>query len=252
MTDAGADIAALRPQIMRLLDPAPFSRYGQVEYADAPAYAAQAGEAVDALRSLTAAGKAAGTVTMSREAIERLRRIYEEIDDSSGAVGEVAGELEEAHREACAAADPVETAEWLAAHMLGDWSYVPEIDLGDYWDLLGGEGRARSTGLVAGASRRGGWTARLLREDIARLEGDVDADAAWQAAGGRATDRQWLALADLACEERPATRWRCTGGHDLRRGTAHRPAPQTEPDADPRPARPVTGQRARCIMCRPT
>lgn len=175
--DAGADIAVLRPQIMRLLDPAPFSRYGQVEYADAPAYAAQAREAVDALRSLTAAGKASRTVTMSREAIERLRRIYEEIDDSAGAVGEVADELEETHREACTAAgaDPVETAEWLAAHMLGEWSYVPEIELGGYWDLLGDQGRARFSELVAEASRHPSWATRSLGEDIARLKGDVDA-----------------------------------------------------------------------------
>jgi uncharacterized Zn finger protein len=173
------NIAALRDQVMKLLDITPFGRYGYVEYADVSGYAAQAGEAVSALRSLTAAGKAPEAITLAREAMERLRKPYEQIDDSDGAVGEVAADLEEAHREACAAADadPVGTAEWLAAHMLGAWSHLPEIDLGDYWNLLGKAGRARFADLVAKAPRRGlsGWAAKHLEQEIARVNGDVDA-----------------------------------------------------------------------------
>ncbi|GLY82267.1 SWIM zinc finger family protein [Actinoallomurus iriomotensis] len=174
-TDAGADIAVLRPQIMTLLDPAPFSRYGHIEYADAFAYAEQVAGAVDALRSLPSADH---RVSLAREAIERLRQVFDQIDDSSGAVGEVAADLEEAHREACAssAADPVGTAEWLAAHLLDDRWYAPEIELADYWDLLGDAGRDRFAELVAQASRHGepGRTAAWLTRDIARLRGDVD------------------------------------------------------------------------------
>jgi len=173
------DTAALRPRIMKLLDSAPFGRYGYVEYADVSAYAAQAGEAVDALRSLTATGRAPAAVTMAREAIGRLCQVYEEIDDSSGAVGEVAADLEQVHREACSAsgADPIEAAEWLAAHMLGDWSHLPEIDLDGYWDMLGHAGRGRFGELVAEASQRdeSGWAVRYLKQEIARVEGDVDA-----------------------------------------------------------------------------
>ncbi|MGI5227795.1 SWIM zinc finger family protein [Actinoallomurus sp. CA-142502] len=173
-TDAGADITVLRPQIMTLLDPAPFSRYGHIEYADAFAYAEQVAGAVDALRSLPSADH---RVSLAREAIERLRQVYDQIDDSSGAVGEVAAELEEVHREACATSDvdPAKTAEWLAAHLLDDGSY-PEVYLGDYWGLLGDAGRSRLAELVAEASRHGGsgWAVAQVTKDIARLGGDVD------------------------------------------------------------------------------
>ena len=175
---AEVDVAGLRGQIMSLLDTAPHARYGHVEYADVPGYTAQAGEAVEALRSLTAAGKAAQAAALAREAIGRVHSVYEQIDDSSGTVGEVAADLEETHREACAAhdADPVETAEWLASHMLGDWSHVPEIDLGDYWDLLGHAGRARFADLVNARSRHSpsDWAVKYLKQELARVEGDVD------------------------------------------------------------------------------
>lgn len=69
----------------------------------------------------------------------------------------------------------MKTAEWLAAHLLDDESY-PEIDLGDYWDLLGDTGRSRFAELVAEASRHdgSGWAVAQLTKDIARLEGNVD------------------------------------------------------------------------------
>lgn len=176
--DADLDIAALRAQIRPLLKTEPYARYGYIEYASAAGYAAQAGEVASILRSLTSAGKASYAVTLSREAIEFLHAVYEQIDDSDGALGEVASALETVHREACTAAgiDPVETAEWLAGHMLGDWSHLPEIDLGDYWALLGDTGRAcfveRVTKAAQGPS---GWAVTYLRQEIARVGGDVDA-----------------------------------------------------------------------------
>jgi uncharacterized Zn finger protein len=173
------DLAGLRAQILKLLGTAPFARYDHVEYADVPAYAVQAREAVDALRSLVSAGRAADAVTLTREAIHRLHTVYEQIDDSSGAVGEVAADLEETHRAACVAAgpDPVKSAEWLAAHMLGDWSHVPEIGLGDYWDLLDDTGRAAFSDLVAERSRLhpSDGNVKYVRQELARVQGDVDA-----------------------------------------------------------------------------
>jgi uncharacterized Zn finger protein len=173
------DLAGLRAKILKLLGTAAFARYDYVEYADVPAYAAQAREAVDALRSLVSAGRAADAVTLAREAIHRLHTVYEQIDDSSGAIGEVAADLEEIHRAACAASDPdpVETAEWLAAHLLGDWSHVPEIGLGDYWDLLDDTGRAAFSELVAESSRLhpSDWNLKYVRQELARVQGDVDA-----------------------------------------------------------------------------
>jgi uncharacterized Zn finger protein len=176
--DADLDIAALRAQIRPLLDTAPFARYGYVEYAEAAGYAAHVGEVASVLRSLTASGRASYAVTLARESIELLYEVYEQIDDSGGAMGEAAAALEAAHREACAAADidPVETAEWLAGHMLGDWSHLPEIDLGDYWPLLNDTGRARFVERVTEAAQDpSDWAAKYVKQEIARVGGDVDA-----------------------------------------------------------------------------
>ncbi|GAB3988323.1 SWIM zinc finger family protein [Actinoallomurus acanthiterrae] len=176
--DADLDIASLRSQIRALLDITPFGRYGYVEYAGAPGYAAQVEEVAAVLRSLTTAGKASHAVTLARQAIALLCEVYEQVDDSDGVVGAASDTLEVAHQEACAASDidPVETAEWLADHMLGDWSNLPEIDLRGYWPMLGDAGRARFTERVAEASQGpSDWTAKYLKQEIARVEGNVDA-----------------------------------------------------------------------------
>ncbi|GAA4635905.1 SWIM zinc finger family protein [Actinoallomurus vinaceus] len=223
---AGADIdlAALRAQIMRLLDTAPFGRYGYVEYGDAGAYAAQVEEAAAALRSLTTAGNASYAMTLAREAIEHLGKVYGQIDDSDGALGKAADALAEAHREACAAADldPVQTAEWLATHMLGEWSHVPEFDLGDYWALLGDAGRARFAERVVEASRRdpSGWAPKYLKQQIARAQGDVDALVAALAADLDPVGRTHLAIAqelDRAGRSAEALEWAERGLRDTER-----------------------------------
>jgi hypothetical protein len=177
-SDADLDVATLRAQIRPLLKTEPYARYGYVEYASAAGYAAQVGEVASILRSLSSAGKASYAMTLSREAIEFLHEVYEQIDDSDGALAEVTSALETVHREACAAAgiDPVETAEWLAGHMLGDWSHLPEIDLGDYWTLLGDTGRARFVERVSEAAQGpSGWAVKYVRQEIARVGDDVDA-----------------------------------------------------------------------------
>lgn len=178
-TAGGVDLAEARARIAGLLDVRRHSRYGSVDYRDAAAFATQAGEAVTAIRSLTVAGHAAMAVTLAREAIEMLGDVYDQVDDSSGAVGEVADGIEEAHREACEAsgADPLEIASWLFGHLLGPWSFLPDIDVGNYQDVLGEVGQARLRELVAEAWRRNpsGWAERHLMEQLVRSEGDLDA-----------------------------------------------------------------------------
>jgi uncharacterized Zn finger protein len=175
----GADVGAVRERIADLFNTDGFGRYGYVEYRDAYTYASQAGEAVAAIRSLTAAGHASQAALLAREAIRLLADAYDQVDDSSGAVGGVAADLEEAHREACGASgvDPLETAEWLAGHMLGAWSYLPDVEFDDYRDLLGEAGRARFRNLVAEAWRRNpsGWAEKYLIQRMIKDEGDVDA-----------------------------------------------------------------------------
>jgi uncharacterized Zn finger protein len=179
----GGDVEGVRDRIADLLDTRRFGRYGYVEYREAFAYASQAGEAVAAIDALTAAGHAPQAVLLARGAITLLAKAYEHIDDSSGAAGGIAADLEEAHRRACRQAcdagslDQVETAQWLAGHLLGAWSYLPDIDPGDYWDLLGEAGQARFRELVETAWRRNpsGWAEKSLMEGVIRGEGDVDA-----------------------------------------------------------------------------
>ena len=175
----GVDLTEVRAKIARLLDVRRHAQYGYVEYHDASAFAAQAAEVVTTIRSMTAAGRSAMAVPLARDAITMLGDVYEQVDDSSGVIGEVAAGIEEAHREACevAGADPLETATWLAGHLLGPRSSVPDIEVEDYRDVLGEPGRARLRDLVVEAWRRNpsGWAEKYVMEQITRDEGDLDA-----------------------------------------------------------------------------
>ncbi|MFJ8542063.1 SWIM zinc finger domain-containing protein [Streptomyces sp. NPDC093586] len=176
---ARSDLGTVRDRILTLIDPRPFARYGYVEYADAPAYAQQVAEAADALRTLTADGRAAQAVGPAEEALRVLGETYEEIDDSDGVVGEAAAAVAEAHLEACRVArpDPERLAEWLARMVLDDSNDVTDLDPLDYADVLGQSGLARMRQTAAEALRRrpSDWTARYLMERLVKAEGDVDA-----------------------------------------------------------------------------
>ncbi|WP_327360132.1 SWIM zinc finger family protein [Streptomyces sp. NBC_01296] len=184
---AGEDTAFVRERILGLLDTRSFARYGYVEYADARAYGQQAAEAVTALRALTAGGRAADAVEVAREALRALGRIYGEIDDSDGLVGNVATRLAEAHLEACLSArpDPVETAEWLVHHLLDEENDITDIDLFDYREALGEPGMTRAREMVVAAWRINpkAWTEKYLMERLLKADGgSVDALVAVHAA----------------------------------------------------------------------
>ncbi|WP_308409648.1 DUF6880 family protein [Streptomyces sp. A3M-1-3] len=176
---ARSDIAVIRDRIASLLDTRPFARYGYIEYADARGYGEQAAEAVTALRTLTADGRAAEAAALAREAIRAIGQAYGEIDDSSGYVGSVAADLAEVHMGACREArpDPAETAEWLVGHLLDDLNDATDIDLLDYCEVLGEAGLARVRQLATEAWRRrpSGWAEKYLMERLAKAEGNVDA-----------------------------------------------------------------------------
>lgn len=184
---AGEDTGIVRERILSLLDTRPFARYGYVEYADARAYGQQAAEAVTALRALTASGRAADAVEVAREALSALGRTYGEVDDSDGLIGEVATGLAEAHLEACREArpDPVQTADWLVAHLLDGLNDATDIDLFDYHEVLGEPGLARARELVVAAWRAHpkGWAEKYLMERLLKAGGgSVDALVAVHAA----------------------------------------------------------------------
>ncbi|MFI8367158.1 SWIM zinc finger domain-containing protein [Streptomyces sp. NPDC085466] len=183
---AGGDVAGLRSRIRELLDIGPFARYGYVEYADARAYADQAGQAVSAIRSLTASGRAADAMALAREAIGLLAGVAESVDDSDGELGQIATDLADAHHDACGEArpDPEELAHWLATHALDDAADLTDIDPLDYADLLGERGMTalRERAVEAWKTNRTGWAEKYLMQRLAKSGRDVDTVVAVHAA----------------------------------------------------------------------
>jgi uncharacterized Zn finger protein len=175
---ARGDLAGIRSRVRELLDIGPFARYGYVEYADAHAYAGQAGQAVSAIRSLTASGRAADAIVLTREAIESLIRVVENVDDSDGSLESVGADLADAHYDACRAAapDPDELARWLVSHTLRDACELTDIDPLDYADLLGEPGMAalRRYAVEAWQANRTGWAEKYLMERLAKSGRDID------------------------------------------------------------------------------
>ncbi|WP_275463109.1 SWIM zinc finger family protein [Streptomyces noursei] len=177
---ARGDLSVVRARIRDLLDIGPFAQYGYVEYADARAYADQAGQAVSAIGALTGSGRAADAIVLAREAMELLAQAVECIDDSDGWLGQVGAGLVDAHLDACRVArpDPGELARWLVGHALGELGDgLTDIDPLDYEDVLGAEGTAllRKLAVEAWQGNRRGWAEKYLMERLARAGGDVDA-----------------------------------------------------------------------------
>ncbi|MBU3862902.1 hypothetical protein KN815_01900 [Streptomyces sp. 4503] len=221
---ARGDLAAVRARIRDLLDISPFTQYGYVEYADARAYADQAGQAVSAIGALTGSGRADDAITLAREAMKLLADAVESVDDSDGWLGQVGADLADAHLEACRAArpDPEELARWLVGHALGDVDDgLTDIDPLDYEDVLGEEGMAvlRKSAVEAWRGNRRGWAEKYLMERLAKAGGDVDAVIAVHAADLSPNGHTHLVIAhELDTARRPdeALRWAERGIQETR------------------------------------
>jgi uncharacterized Zn finger protein len=183
---ARGDLAEVRARMRELLDIGRFAQYGYVEYADAHAYGEQAAQAVSAVAALTAIGRAADAISLSREAMRLLSEVQEAVDDSDGHLSQVGADLAEVHVAACRAArpDPDETAQWLVGHVLSDLDDLTDIDPLDYEDVLGEQGMttARRLALEAWRGNRTGWAEKYLMERLAKAANDVDAVIAVHAA----------------------------------------------------------------------
>ncbi|MBX7549261.1 hypothetical protein K1Y78_14715 [Streptomyces sp. tea 10] len=211
---ARGDLVEVRARIRELLDTAPFARYGYVEYADAHAYGERALQTVPAIAALTAAGRAADAISVSREAMRLLSDAQDAIDDSDGHLGRVGAALAEAHLDACRTAHPGsdETARWLVGHLLGDLDDLTGVDPLDYQDVLGTQGMARLKELAASAWRRNrtGWAEKYLMERLTKAEGDVDGWVAVHAADLAPDGSTHLGVArelDTAGRPDEALRW---------------------------------------------
>ncbi|MGY1437032.1 SWIM zinc finger family protein [Streptomyces reniochalinae] len=220
---ARGDLAGVRARIRELLDISPFAQYGYVTYADARAYADQAGQTVSAITALTASGRATDAVALAREAMRLLADAVESVDDSDGWLGQLGAALADAHRDACLAArpDPVELAHWLVGHVLGDADDLTDIDPLDYEDVLGERGMAVLRELAVGAWRanRTGWAEKYLVERLARAGGDVDAVVAVHAADLAPNGRTHLVIAgelDTAGRSEEALSWAERALRDVR------------------------------------
>ncbi|WP_326606676.1 SWIM zinc finger family protein [Streptomyces sp. NBC_01800] len=211
---ARGDLAEVRSRMRELFDVGRFARYGYVDYADARAYGEQAAQAVSAIAALTATGRAADAISLSREAMRLLSEVQDAIDDSDGHLGRVGAALAEAHLDACRVArpDPDETARWLVGHVLGDLDDLTAIDPLDYADVLGEQGlvTARELALEAWRGHRTGWAEKYLMEHLAKAAGDVDAVIAVHAADLARDGSTHLVIArelDTAGRPGDALRW---------------------------------------------
>ncbi|GGZ50816.1 SWIM zinc finger family protein [Streptomyces bluensis] len=218
------DLATLRSGIRDLFDVGSFARYGYVEYADARAYADQAGQAVSSIRALTGSGRAADAITLASEAMRLLAEAVESVDDSDGWLSQIGAGLADAHLDACRAArpDPEELARWLVGHALGDLDDgLTDIDPLDYEDVLGEDGMAalRKLAVEAWRGNRRGWAEKYLMERLAKAGGDVDAVIAVHAADLASNGHTHLVIArelDTAQRSGEALRWAERGIRDTR------------------------------------
>jgi len=183
---AGPDLGDVRARVRELLDLRGVSRYGSIEYADAPTYSGQVDEVVAVLDGLIDGGHSAEAASIGGHALSAVVEALEQADDSNGYIGGSGEALADAHARACAAApaDPIELAGWLAGFVLGDGQAFPDFPADVYDDALGERGKAEYRRLITLAWRRNpsGWHEKYLMEELLRADGDVDALIALYAA----------------------------------------------------------------------
>jgi len=207
---------------------------GFIPYAGAFDYAQRAEDALDVLDDLLRDGQAAAVVPLAQRAVDLIGKAIEEMDDSSGAAGGACQRAMDLHAEACRVAPPDgrKLARWLLDLQV-DGPGWPEVDLAAYEPGLGADGLASYRALVAErwqkmrdkeSDRYERPTIQRVREQLARLSGDVDdlvavlADdlsSGWQylriaeeltACGRHADALEWAERGRRAHRERPDPR----------------------------------------------
>lgn len=128
-----------------------------VDYREAPAWAHDVFEVIDALDDLRSAGHAATVIGLVEHANRRADKAVQNIDDSDGWLTDIAGRLAELHLSACEQArpDPVELARRLA-----DLELTGELDTfrraaATYAEVLGPDGIAEYRRIVEPKWRAG-------------------------------------------------------------------------------------------------
>ncbi len=184
-----ADIKALKDTVRKSL-----AVRGFVDYQGMRSLIQRAAPIVDLLAGLIQDGQAAQTVNLAEYAMRRALAIYENSDDSSGALGELLREIAGLHLKACRAATPPgpDLAESFFTFRLDDqWGFFP---FDDYAPLLGDDGlityralaqkawenvptrsAAISPGKDDAPSYGKHFTIIRIMEELAEHDGDIDA-----------------------------------------------------------------------------
>ncbi|HEU0088669.1 MAG TPA: hypothetical protein VFQ77_13660 [Pseudonocardiaceae bacterium] len=207
VSGTGPDVAALRHQLDAALRSGGF-----ISYSGSRDYARKADSILDTLDELLAAGHPGPVAALARRAVDRIATAMEQIDDSSGAVGAACQRAMTLTADACAQAppDPEELGEWLLDHALSTRGW-PEVQLSAFAAALGSGGLTLVRDRVeqlwldrpADAGDGAGWireySLRRLREELAGIDGDVDAQVAVLAEQLPRADVR-LRIARLLCE----------------------------------------------------
>jgi len=181
---AAADVAGVMARSADLLLPADAGGrrltwpYGYLEGQECLSYARRIEEVSAAIHDLAGAGQAADAARIAEHALAAVADVSRNASDRAGVIADAAEHLVTVHTRACraAAADPVALADFLATRMVGG-DEIPEVNLADYWDLLGEIGLARLRERVntAWMANRSGWPERLAMERVLTEVGDIDA-----------------------------------------------------------------------------
>ncbi|MFC4337364.1 hypothetical protein [Salininema proteolyticum] len=126
-------------KLLRTVDDALVTNYYLEEYERAN-YVSAIWDFSEQVEKLVEQGRAADAVELARYAVDRVRENWE-MAEGECEVADAASDLAESHLKACEAAkaDPVETAEWLAAHQLED-NTIPDLKLSQFEKILGSKG----------------------------------------------------------------------------------------------------------------
>lgn len=181
---SGVDLKAFRKSITTAMRTGGF-----IDYKSAPRYARRIDQVVDSIAALLDDGHAREVVALTEFALGRLEKVFGEVDDSDGNMGDISTNLEELHLRACAAAneDPV-----ILAKRLFEWEMKSEWDIfcgaaTIYADVLGTKGLAeyrrlaeikwkQMPALLPGAEKSQNYYERSnitsIMEALARQSGD--------------------------------------------------------------------------------
>jgi hypothetical protein len=168
---ADGDLAELRAAVDRGLRTRRF-----LDYRESLAWA-RAGEPIVAeLEAIAGLAPTRELVELLQRAVGHIVKVILRADDSSGAIGDLAQRLLDAHAGACDAgvADPVKLAAWMIRFRFKDQDFF-EADPVRYASALGERGVAAYRKQVAEAGSHDSFAVRYARERLAILDKDLDA-----------------------------------------------------------------------------